>query len=104
LSDLAEAAPSSGAAQTWWLFGLTLVGVSSMMGSVNYMTTIINMRAPGMTLFRMPLTIWSMFITAILQAFALPVLTAAGFMLVFDRLSNSADGHTPCSSFLPESS
>ncbi|MEN9554540.1 MAG: Alternative cytochrome c oxidase subunit 1 [Planctomycetota bacterium] len=87
LSDLAAAAPGSGAAQTWWLFGLTLVGVSSMMGSVNYMTTIINMRAPGMTLFRMPLTIWSMFITAILQAFALPVLTAAGFMLVFDRLS-----------------
>jgi len=88
LSDLADAAPSSGAAQTWWLFGLTLVGVSSMMGSVNYMTTIINMRAPGMTLFRMPLTIWSMFITAILQAFALSVLTAAGFMLVFDRLSS----------------
>ncbi|MFM8478648.1 MAG: cbb3-type cytochrome c oxidase subunit I [Planctomycetaceae bacterium] len=86
LSDIASAAPGSGAAQTWWLFGLTLVGVSSMMGSVNYMTTIINMRAPGMTLFRMPLTIWSMFITAILQAFALPVLTAAGFMLVFDRL------------------
>jgi cytochrome c oxidase subunit 1 len=44
------------------------------------------MRAPGMTLFRMPLTIWSMFITAILQAFALPVLTAAGFMLVADRM------------------
>ncbi|HAP08413.1 MAG TPA: cytochrome c oxidase subunit I [Planctomycetaceae bacterium] len=86
LSDIASASPSSGEAQTWWLFGLTLVGVSSMMGSVNYMTTIINMRAPGMTLFRMPLTIWSMFITAILQAFALPVLTAAGFMLVFDRL------------------
>ncbi|MFM7866961.1 MAG: cbb3-type cytochrome c oxidase subunit I, partial [Planctomycetaceae bacterium] len=57
LSDIASAAPGSGAAQTWWLFGLTLVGVSSMMGSVNYMTTIINMRAPGMTLFRMPLTI-----------------------------------------------
>ena len=57
-----------------------------MMGSVNYMTTIINMRAPGMTLFRMPLTIWGMFITAILQAFALPVLTAAGFMQLADRL------------------
>ena len=57
-----------------------------MMGSVNYMTTIINMRAPGMTLFRMPLTIWSMFITAILQSFALPVLTAAGFMLMADRM------------------
>ncbi len=87
LSELRVAAPGSGSAQTWWLLGVTLVGVSSMMGSVNYMTTIINMRAPGMTLFRMPLTIWAMFITAILQAFALPVLTAAGFMLLFDRLA-----------------
>ena len=74
------------AAQNWWLIALTFVGFSSMMGSINYMTTIINMRAPGMTLFRMPLTIWSMFITAILQSFALPVLTAAGFMLVSDRM------------------
>ena len=86
LSALMDAAPGSGDAQTYWLLGLTFVGVSSMMGSVNYMTTIINMRAPGMTLFRMPLTIWSMFITAILQAFALPVLTAAGFMLLADRI------------------
>lgn len=85
LSALPTAAPGSGMAQTCWLIAVTLVGVSSMMGSVNYMTTIINMRAPGMTLFRMPLTIWAMFITAILQAFALPVLTAAGFMLVSDR-------------------
>jgi cytochrome c oxidase subunit I len=88
LSALPEAAPGSGSPQTWWLLGLTFVGVSSMMGSVNYMTTIINMRAPGMTLFRMPLTIWSMFITAILQSFALPVLTAAGFMLVAERVLN----------------
>ena len=86
LAVMQEAAPGSGAAQNWWLLGLTLVGVSSMMGSVNYMTTIINMRAPGMTLFRMPLTIWAMFITAILQAFALPVLTAAGFMQLGDRV------------------
>ncbi len=85
LTGIASAAPGSGAATTWWLLGLTFVGVSSMMGSVNYMTTIINMRAPGMTMFRMPLTIWAMFITAILQAFALPVLTAAGFMLLFER-------------------
>ena len=85
LSAIKDSAPGAGDAQTWWLLGLTLVGVSSMMGSVNYMTTIINMRAPGMTLFRMPLTIWSMFITAILQAFALPVLTAAGFMLLTER-------------------
>ena len=85
LSALPQAAPGSEAAQFWWLMAVTFVGVSSMMGSVNYMTTIINMRAPGMTLFRMPLTIWAMFITAILQAFALPVLTAAGFMLLADR-------------------
>jgi len=71
--------------QTLWLIGLTFVGVSSMMGSVNYLTTIIQMRAPGMTMFRLPMTIWAMFITAILQAFALPVLTAAGFMQLMDR-------------------
>ena len=71
-------------AQAYWLIGLTCVGVSSMMGSVNYLTTIIQMRAPGMTMFRLPMTIWAMFITAILQAFALPVLTAAGFMQLLD--------------------
>jgi cytochrome c oxidase subunit 1 len=86
LSALPQASPNAEMAQNFWLLGVTFVGVSSMMGSVNYMTTIINMRAPGMTLFRMPLTIWAMFITAILQAFALPVLTAAGFMLLADRV------------------
>ena len=77
---------TDGSGQTLWLIGLTFVGVSSMMGSVNYMTTIIQMRAPGMTMFRLPMTIWAMFITAILQAFALPVLTAAGFMQLLDRV------------------
>jgi cytochrome c oxidase subunit 1 len=86
LSAVWEAAPSSGMAQTLWLLGVTFVGVSSMMGSVNYMTTIIQMRAPGMTMFRLPMTIWAMFITAVLQAFALPVLTAAGFMQLTDRM------------------
>ncbi len=86
LSVLVDSAPGSGSGQTLWLIGLTLVGISSMMGSVNYMTTIIQMRAPGMTMFRLPMTIWAMFITAILQAFALPVLTAAGFMQLSDRL------------------
>ncbi|HIF31733.1 MAG TPA: cytochrome c oxidase subunit I [Planctomycetes bacterium] len=86
LSVMTGAAPGSELAQTLWLLGITCVGVSSMMGSVNYLTTIIQMRAPGMTMFRLPLTIWAMFITALLQAFALPVLTAAGFMQVADRL------------------
>ena len=75
---------TQGTGQTLWLIGLTMVGVSSMMGSVNYLTTIIQMRAPGMTMFRLPMTIWGMFITAVLQAFALPVLTAAGFMQMSD--------------------
>ena len=86
LSAVPEAAPSSGPAQTMWLLGVTSVGVASMLGSVNYMTTIIQMRAPGMTMFRLPMTIWAMFITALLQAFALPVLTAAGVMQLADRL------------------
>ncbi len=86
LSAMPEAAPGSAWAQTMWLLGVTCVGISSMLGSVNYMTTIIQMRAPGMTMFRLPMTIWGMFITAILQAFALPVLTAAGFMQLMDRM------------------
>jgi cytochrome c oxidase subunit 1 len=86
LTVLKDAAPGSHTGQTLWLFGLIMVGVSSMMGSVNYLTTIIQMRAPGMTMFRLPMTIWAMFITAVLQAFALPVLTAALFMQTTDRL------------------
>ena len=86
LSSVRSASPGSMNGQTLWLFGLIWVGVSSMMGSVNYMTTIIQMRAPGMTMFRLPMTIWGMFITAVLQAFALPVLTAALFMQLTDRL------------------
>ena len=79
------ASPNSGHGQLLWLLSLLCVGVGSMMGSVNYMTTIINMRAPGMTLYRMPMTIWAMFITAILQAFALPVLTVALFFQTLDK-------------------
>ncbi len=89
LSVLNEASPGSLNGQTLWLLGLTCVGISSMMGSINYMTTIIQMRAPGMTMFRLPMTIWAMFITAILQAFALPVLTAAGFMQLLDRVGGT---------------
>jgi cytochrome c oxidase subunit 1 len=79
------AAANSGQGQIYWLLALIFVGVSSMMGSVNYITTIINMRAPGMTLYRMPMTIWALFITAILQAFALPVLTVALILQTLDK-------------------
>src|SRR5262249_56137343 len=76
------------------------LGPSSLMGSLNYIPTIINMRAPGMTWFRMPLTIWSLFVTAVLLLLALPVLTAALGMLLFDRMAgthffNPAQGGDP---------
>lgn len=80
----------SGYGQICWLLSLIFVGVSSMMGSVNYITTIINMRCPGMTLFRMPMSVWSLFITAILQAFALPVLTVALFLQLADKTINTS--------------
>jgi len=81
--------------QDLWIISLMILGVSSLMGSINYITTIVNMRAPGMTYFRMPLTVWSLFITAILLLLALPVLTAALAMLLFDRTLGT-------SFFLPE--
>ncbi len=71
--------------QNIWCISLIILGISSLMGSINYITTIINMRAPGMTLFRLPLVIWSLFIVAILLLLALPVLTSALAMLLFDR-------------------
>jgi len=81
--------------QDLWILSLIILGASSLMGSINYITTIVNMRAPGMTYFRMPLTVWSLFITAILLLLALPVLTAALAMLLFDRAFGT-------SFFLPE--
>ena len=81
--------------QNLWIISLLLLGISSLMGSINYITTIVNMRAPGMGYFRMPLVIWSLFITAILLLLALPVLTAALAMLLFDRTLGT-------SFFLPE--
>jgi cytochrome c oxidase subunit 1 len=88
------------AGQNMWCISLIILGASSLMGAVNYITTVINMRAPGMTFFRMPLTIWSLFVTAVLLLLALPVLTAALGMLLFDRMAgthffNPAGGGEP---------
>lgn len=71
--------------QNCWLIAVILVGTSSIIGSFNYITTILNMRAPGMFFFRMPLTIWAMFITAIISLLATPVLASALFLLLLDR-------------------
>ncbi len=86
---LSEAVFTPGAGGTLWLMGVFLAGASSIMGAVNYITTIVKMRAPGMHFFRMPMTTWAVFITAILVLFATPVLGSAGLMLICDRTLGS---------------
>src|SRR5436853_3881823 len=71
--------------QKLWSISIVTLGLSSVMGSVNYITTVINHRAPGMTWFRMPLSVWALFITAILAVLALPVLQGAAILLLFDQ-------------------
>ncbi len=70
--------------QSLWGVALFVNGLSSIAGATNYITTIVNMRAPGLTMFRMPLPVWSLFITAILLVLAVPVLSAAAAMLFAD--------------------
>jgi cytochrome c oxidase subunit 1 len=74
-----------GAGQDLWCVSLIVLGIGSILGAINYITTIVNMRTEGMTYFRMPLTIWSLLIVAILLLLAMPVLTAALTLLLFDR-------------------
>jgi len=72
--------------QTLWIVSLIMLGTSSIMGSLNYLTTILNLRAPGMSFFRMPMSIWALFTTAILTLLATPVLASALAMLLLDRV------------------
>jgi cytochrome c oxidase subunit 1 len=68
-----------------WIVGVGLVGVSGILGAVNFMTTIYGRRAPGMTMFRMPMFTWTMLVTSVLILFAFPSVTAALSMLFIDR-------------------
>jgi cytochrome c oxidase subunit 1 len=71
--------------QVLWCISLIVLGLSSILGSFNYITTVINMRAPGMNWFRLPLSIWALFVTAILVLLAMPILSGAIIMLLFDQ-------------------
>ncbi len=76
---------SPGLNMDFWVIGLQAMGAASIMGGVNFITTIINLRAPGMKLMRMPLFTWMAFFTSFLLVTALPVLAVALFLLTFDR-------------------
>ncbi|HVL93069.1 MAG TPA: cytochrome c oxidase subunit I [Acidimicrobiales bacterium] len=69
----------------FWIFGLQLLGIASTVGAVNLIVTIMNMRAPGMTLMRMPVFTWMTLVSSFLILFAMPIITVALFLLMFDR-------------------
>jgi cytochrome c oxidase subunit 1 len=85
LSALPKAIPGSGTGMTLWLVSMILFIVSSLLGSINYVATVINMRTKGMKMTRMPLTIWAFLFTAILGILSFPVLFGGSLLLVFDR-------------------
>ena len=86
LSALPQAMPGSGMGMTLWLISMTLFIVSSLLGSLNYIVTVMNMRTKGMTMTRLPLTIWAFLTTAVLGVLSFPVLLSAALLLMFDRM------------------
>jgi cytochrome c oxidase subunit 1 len=85
LSALPQAIPGSGMGMTLWLVSMAIFIASSLMGSLNYIVTVINLRTKGMTMTRLPLTIWTFFVTAIIGVVSFPVLLSAALLLIFDR-------------------
>ena len=90
LSALPQAVSGSCLGMTLWLLSMTIFIASSLIGSLNYIVTIINLRTKGMTMTRMPLTIWAFFVTAILGVLSFPVLLSAALLLMMDRLMGTS--------------
>ena len=76
---------ATGYGQDLWIVALVLIGTSSILGAINFLVTIFKMRAPGMTLFRMPILVWTVLVTSVLVLMATPVITSALIMLFIDR-------------------
>jgi cytochrome c oxidase subunit I len=85
LSALPQAIPGSGMGMTLWLVSMTIFIASSLLGSLNYIVTILNLRTKGMKMTRLPLTIWAFFVTAVLGVLSFPVLLSAALLLLMDR-------------------
>lgn len=85
LSALGEASEGSKIGMDLWLVSMAMFIVSSLLGGLNYITTILNMRTKGMSMTRMPLTIWALFFTAVLGVLSFPVLLSGAILLLFDR-------------------
>ncbi|MFZ6051880.1 cytochrome c oxidase subunit I [Halocola ammonii] len=85
LSALPQAMPGSGMGMTLWLISMVLFIASSLLGSLNYIVTVVNLRTKGMKMTRLPLTIWAFLVTAILGVLSFPVLVSAVVLLLMDR-------------------
>ena len=85
LSALEQTIPGSGLGMTLWLVSMSLFIVSSLLGGLNYIVTIVNLRTKGMKMTRLPLSVWALFVTAILGVLSFPVLFSAALLLIFDR-------------------
>ena len=85
LSALAQAIPGSGTGMTLWLTSMAVFIVSALLGGLNYVVTVLNLRTKGMKMTRMPLTIWAFLITAVLGILSFPVLLSAALLLLMDR-------------------
>ena len=90
LSALPQAIPGSGLGMTMWLIAMALFIISSLLGGLNYVATVINCRTKGMKMTRMPLTVWTFMTAAILGILSFPVLLAAALLLIFDRSFGTA--------------
>ena len=85
LSAMEEAMPGSGLGMTLWLVSMAIFIASALIGGINYIVTVINLRTKGMKMTRLPLTIWAFFVTAILGLLSFPVLLSAALLLLMDR-------------------